>query len=353
MSDLAAVHWVAPAAEVINQPMNRDDHLSNEVSVDARITASGLSANAKSRAIAALDRLVGSLLDVPASKMESYASRIRARSRLEATVFDAAAEKLAGLIDNDADAPRLIDGLVASQMHLLVNKKSVAGRAVGYLAAPSSRPESEPDSDSAEIDPDWLNHFGGYAEKASSEKVQDLWARVLAGEVRHPGSFSLTTLRLLAELDQKMASWFQEETEFRIMGKYILHPHDYSGGRLERLVFLEEVGLLHHVAPSGGIAHTFKPGPDGIAGVFEGNLCLRIHIDREVKLKVIPITRVGKEIAAILPPVDPRSVFRRLANALSGEVKSMDICQVLEEQQDHVRVSDPIEILRPATPDSG
>ena len=331
--------------------MNRDDHLSNEISVDARITDSSLTAKVKSRAIAALDRLVGSLLDVPTSKMESYASRIRSRSRLESTAFDAAAKKLAGTIDSDADATRLIDEILASQILLLVNKTNVAKRAVNYLAAPSFLPESEPKSDATEVDPDWLNHFGGYAEKASSEKVRDLWARVLAGEVRRPGSFSLTTLRLLAELDQQMASWFQKEIEFRIMGKYILHPNDYSGKRLDRLVFLEEVGLLHHVAPSGGIAHTFKPGPDGYVGVFEGDMCLRIHIDREVKLGVIPITRVGREIATILPPVDPRSIFRRLASALSGEVKSMDICRILAEHQDHVRVSDPIEILKPATAD--
>ena len=268
------------------------------------------------------------------------------------TVFDVAAERLAGTTDGDADAARLIDELVASQMHLLVNKSNVAQRAVDHLTAPSSRTESEPNSDSAEVDSDWLNYFGGYAEKARSEKVRDLWARVLAGEVRHPGSFSLTTLRVLAELDQQMALWFQEETEFRIMGKYILLPHDYSGGRLERLVFLEQVGLLHHVAPSGGIVHTFKPGPDGCAEVFEGDLCLRIHIDRQVSLNVIPITRVGKEIATILPPVDPRSVFKRLANALPGEVKSIDICRILEKHQNQVRVSGPIEVLRPGTADS-
>ncbi len=328
--------------------MKRDDHLSNEVHVDARITDSGLSATAKSRAIAALDRFVGSLLDVPASKMESYATRVRAQSRLETTVFDVAAEKLADTIDDDADAARLIDELLASQMHLLANKRNIAERAVDHLAIPSSRAESEPETVPAEIDPDWLNHFGGYAEKASSEKVRDLWARVLAGEVRHPGSFSLTSLRFLAELDQQMASWFQEEAEFRIMGKYILRPKGYS----ERLVFLEEVGLFHHVAPVGGIVHTFTPGSDGYTGVIEGDLYLRIHIDRKVQLEVIPMTRVGKEIATILPLVDPRSIFKRLANSLSDEVKSMDIRRILSKHKDYVQLSDPIEILKPAAAES-
>ena len=332
--------------------MKHEDHLSNEVSVSTRITESGLSANAKSRAIAAFDRLLGSLLDIPASKMESHVSRIRARSRLEETAFDAAVERLADTIDSDADASRLIDELVASQMHLLANKRNVAQRAVDYLTLPSPEGISDPESGATDVNPDWLNYFAGYAEKASSEKVRDLWARVLAGEVRHPNSFSLTTLRFLAELDQQMASWFQEEVEFRIMEKYILPPEDLRGERLRRMLFLEEVGLIHHVSKIDGPAHRFNPGSQGFAWVLEGDLCLRIHLDRAVQLRVIPITRVGKEITTILPPVDPRSVFTRLAKALHGDARSIDICQILENHQDHVRVSDPIEILKPAAADS-
>ena len=333
------------------QPTSHNDHLSNEVSFEGRITETGLSAKTKSRTVAALDRLIGSALDIPASKMEACASRVRARSRLESNISDEAVARIGATIGSDADAARLTDELVASQIQVLANKKYVAQGAVNYLASPSPGMDSEPESDAAEVDPDWLDYFGGYAEKANSEKVQDLWARVLAGEIRHPSSFSRTTLRILAELDQQMASLFQEETEFRFMGKYILRPDDYSGEQLERLVFLEQVGLVHHVAPIGGICHTFKPN-NGRSVVCEGNLCLRIHIDREVQLNVIPITRVGKEIATILPPVDPKSVLRRVANVLPGDVKSMDICRILEKRQDQIQVSDPIEVLRPRTTDS-
>jgi len=95
----------------------------------------------------------------------------------------------------------------------------------------------------------------------------------------------------------------------------------------------------------------FKPDTNGLRAVFEGNLCLRIYLDREVRLNVIGLTRMGKEIATILPPVDPRAVFAKLATVLHGEVKSMDVCQILEENLGYVRLSDPIEILKPATAD--
>ncbi|MDE0303257.1 MAG: DUF2806 domain-containing protein [Albidovulum sp.] len=328
--------------------MNSDDHLSREVGVEARITNSGLSANAKSRAFAAIDRFLGSLMDVPASTMESYANRIRAQSGLETALFDAAKARLAETVDSPDDAARLVDGHLASQMHLLANKRNVAQRAVEFLSSLGSEGIPDPESDASEVDPDWLNHFAGYAEKASSENVRDLWARVLAGEVRHPGSFSLTTLRLLAEFDRQMASWFQEEAEFRVMGKYILRPDDLRGERLSRMLFLEEVGLIHNAANIGGVVHNFNPGSQGFAVLPEGDLCLRIHFDQKVPLKVIPMTRVGREIAAILPSVDPRSVFKRLATALHGNAKSIDICQILEKRDDQILLSNPIEILNPA-----
>ena len=67
----------------------------------------------------------------------------------------------------------------------------------------------------ARFNPDWLDFFGDYAEKANAEAVRDLWGRVLAGEIRRPGTFSLYTLRILAELDQQVARWFEEEAQFR------------------------------------------------------------------------------------------------------------------------------------------
>ena len=332
--------------------MTRNDHLSNEVGIEGRLTETGLSARVKSRALAAFDRLIGAVLDVPAAKMEAWANRIRDRDRLESATYDAAVERVEAAVGSDDDSARLVDEVVASRIQAIANKRHVAMLAVEHLASPGLDTEAGPESDAEEVDPDWLNYFGGYAEKASSEKVRDLWARVLAGEIRHPGSFSRATLRLLAELDQQMALWFQQETEFRILGQYILRPVDWSEGRLDRLVFLEQVGLVQHVDPVGGLAHKFEPDQNGHAAVPEGDLCLRMRVERAMELPVIPITHIGQEITKILPPVDPRAVLTRLGQALPDDVKSIDICRILSRDPGGVRVSLPIEVLKPATTDS-
>lgn len=52
------------------------------------------------------------------------------------------------------------------------------------------------DSNIAErADQDWFSSFITFAEGISNKTMQDLWAKILAGEVSQPGSFSLKTLK--------------------------------------------------------------------------------------------------------------------------------------------------------------
>ena len=65
----------------------------------------------------------------------------------------------------------------------------------------SDPPQSPTDETPTE---DWLNLFGRYAENASSEKLREHWAHILAGEIKRPGSFSVTTLHLASVLDERL-----------------------------------------------------------------------------------------------------------------------------------------------------
>ena len=60
-----------------------------------------------------------------------------------------------------------------------------------------------------EISDDWLNQFRKVACNKSSEDAQELFSKVLAGEIRKPGSFSLKALTTLADMDQTVALYFK------------------------------------------------------------------------------------------------------------------------------------------------
>lgn len=77
------------------------------------------------------------------------------------------------------------------------------------------------------VDSDWISTFFDSVANVSNEDMQLLWGKVLAGEVEHPGSFSLRTLNVLKNLTQKEASIFCE------ISPYILRCPGNREGTIE------------------------------------------------------------------------------------------------------------------------
>lgn len=59
-----------------------------------------------------------------------------------------------------------------------------------------------------EVSADWLNTFEAEGVKMSSDYMQRVFGKVLAREIRKPGSVSLRTVRLTAQLDRQVAELF-------------------------------------------------------------------------------------------------------------------------------------------------
>ena len=60
-----------------------------------------------------------------------------------------------------------------------------------------------------EPDHDWTARFFHYVQDVSSEEMQLLWAKALAGEADRPGSTSIRTLAILRDLDKRTAALFR------------------------------------------------------------------------------------------------------------------------------------------------
>ena len=56
---------------------------------------------------------------------------------------------------------------------------------------------------------DWLSTFENESCHKSSEDMQERFARMLAGEIKRPGSFSIRTIKLLGQIDSDIASIFR------------------------------------------------------------------------------------------------------------------------------------------------
>ena len=98
-----------------------------------------------------------------------------------------------------------------------------------------------------EPDHDWTASFFNDVQDVSSEEMQQLWAKVLAGEVERPGSTSTKTLGTLRSLDKANATLFKRLcsicVSIRPDGNYFMDARVPSLGGNPGSNALQEYGL--------------------------------------------------------------------------------------------------------------
>lgn len=104
--------------------------------------------------------------------------------------------------DFDEFVKRSQSRLAFQELQKQNNIESVTQKAYRFL-------ESEKVCSQEPVDQDWMIRFFNSVEDISSKEMQQLWAKILAGEVRQPKSFSLRTLETLRNITQEEAKLFE------------------------------------------------------------------------------------------------------------------------------------------------
>ena len=303
-----------------------DDVLSRQVAITARVDATGVSLQAKSRAVAALDRLIGSLADLPAAYVEGKANKRRLKDQIDRRLLEVQAEvaerKLRGM--EQAGDALLVDALKAAGRKQ-ANSACVAIEAIEEMKAlppPTMAQPGDMADEPAAVDEDWMNQFSRYTEDASSDQLQQTWGRVLAREVNRPGSFSRHTLRFVAELDRTTAEHCEFAMELAI-GDFI--PKTEAWNASSHLMIgldLQRLGLLEGIGGLGGMSQTFEFGGEPMSFV-KGQQLMVVSGQQGAQLSVpaIVVTRLGQEVFSLLTPSRPADALRELAGLLEkGDV---------------------------------
>lgn len=108
-----------------------------------------------------------------------------------------------------------------------------------------------------EVDPDWFQQFCDLVLNISNQTMQQLWAKILAGEISQPGSFSLKTLFLLQRMSFKEALALQKAASLTCRVRLQDSGHIYFGyvrkpsiwqlltGRSRAVLNLSQFGLTY------------------------------------------------------------------------------------------------------------
>ena len=124
-------------------------------------------------------------------------------------IAKAQAEARSTLVSPDAEIQGQIafGGLITQRLQFQEEKRQANLGSVVRQAALELGDRQVPDH---EVDHDWTARFFNDVQDVSSEEMQQLWSRVLAGEVERPGSTTIKTLGVLKNLDKATSSLFRK-----------------------------------------------------------------------------------------------------------------------------------------------
>jgi len=255
--------------------------------------------------------------------------RNKARAEGDALVIMAEAEARASALSVRA-ARRLLDQAERRQ----ANVEGIAARAMDLLPNAVS---PEP------VDSDWSARFFAECQDVSNQELQTVWAKLLAGEVTQPGTFSQRTLQLLRNLSAREAQLFNAlcKGSFRGVGRAVVHPMLFVR---EQGPFWQQFGLnfetLHQLVSAGLVAYhetgVLLDGARSVVFRWGGKaIFLRSELPLQLPLGDVSLTPSGCELAGLCEwdvPEAQVELLKARATAQGYSVQEVVVTAVTETE---------------------
>lgn len=310
----------------------------------------------KKNIVISVGRLAMDITDLGSAYVQKHTRAIRAATSAQEMLTASAAKQIAKRMDVPPEyvkvaTDKVFDRIVEKQSNL----DGVVGHAMVELQSAPVLPAGHRDVEPEEISVDWLNVFEGQAQNASSEEMRRRFGRVLAGEIRRPGSFSFRALKIMGELDNRTAilfaklcaiatacahegfSGYSDVRAFDLGNRAGYNGLAAYGLNFRALSELQEYGLvisdLHSslnvgdcIAVDGKVANwlVFAGTPYGL--VADEPHALRVQLDLQDKLDFggVAFTAAGRELFSIVEATPHEQYFQDFKAFLSTLRLSLD-----------------------------
>ena len=174
------------------------------------------------------------------------------------------------------------------------------------------------------MDDDWIRNHFDRCRNVSDEDMQELWAKILAGEANNPGSFSRKAVNLMADLENKTATIFS--TYCRFIGAIgpkgvplivvddshrLFEIYEKEGINLTTLRVLADLGLISTgFNPATFLIHQRLEGvPNPVIFSYGGQSMELSCPEGTITTGITILTSAGAELASIGTPGVPVSGF--------------------------------------------
>lgn len=203
--------------------------------------------------------------------------------------------------------------------------------------------ENETEVSDEKVDEDWITRFFNTVENISNEQLQQLWAKILSGEIKQPNTYSLRTLEILKNLSFKEAELFSKIGAFAFIKNndaMILADDKLLSEKFNinfsDLLSLQDLDLLH---PNILQLSYEKVEKEAIANLIYGNQLIQINRDDKdpiISLKVHKFTTIGKELLKLIDIPFNKVYIQEIAKKIkvNSSIKVL-YCPMIDNQKQY------------------
>lgn len=194
--------------------------------------------------------------------------------------------------------------------------------------------KDDKDVSSEPVNPDWATRFFDIAQDISDETMQDLWGRILAGEVKRPQSYSLRTLDVLRNITREEAELFEKIAQYVLYdGSYYVYRFSSSSDentfiQYSNITRLIEIGLIQSGSRDVLQFDNVKAKTEYIHLFYADAFVAFIEIIPELKHFSFPIhalTKAGEELYHLIQTIPNIEYFELVLHKITKSNKNCHI----------------------------
>lgn len=191
--------------------------------------------------------------------------------------------------------------------------------------------------DNSPLDEDWAATFSTLAENANSDQLRSRLSKILSGELRHPGTYSRSTVRRIAELEQAdlvamqniMPQVFQDQI-------LVFWKEKQRNPTISQILPLADAALVSESGSSLSRSWPEALEDNEIAWFVGKQWAISVSLKKGQRLQIpmIPLTKTGIAVADLLGRHDEREILINLCESIPADTyNKIEIGRVISEKQ--------------------
>lgn len=159
--------------------------------------------------------------------------------------------------------------------------------------------------DSEDVSEDWMFRFFNSVQDISNDDMQKLWGKILAGEVKHPNSFSVRSLDTLSKMSEDEAKIFESLRPYiiKFRGTWAIINNEELNNKYqinyEKILSMAECGLMDSSAIMSLTMKIIDKYPLEI--VYNKSLLKTCsEEEKKITISIYKLTKIGIELLNIL-----------------------------------------------------